>query len=142
MNLLDICIHLYGAFVFLKLILNAVLSTTLLIWSSVLFSQNFHCSPYDQSVSYNSILIGMIVSALVSLFYSGLTMSYDNRRLSLEIPRLFILIWAIYSTVELSTHEMCRENNLTGCLILNYLVAFLNLFIMRYPYGDDGEIRT
>ena len=134
MNLLDLCTHVYGLLVFCKLLLSVIISGILLIVAI--------CVPdYVIDCVGRTPFIGMIVAAAVSLLYSLITWYWDIPHKIYELPKAYIPIWAVYSTVVYSHAPPCQSDYFLSAVVLTYIVAFFNLFIMRYPVGDS-EIRT
>jgi hypothetical protein len=125
MNILDVLILIYKICFFFKFAVNVSCSIALLVLSSISITMN-----------EDVIHMGMIVASTLSLFYVIRTMLLDINIeiLIYEVPRLFILAWAIYSSVVASYLHVE--------IALMYVVAFLNLFFLRLPYGDDGELRV
>lgn len=140
MNALDLCIYMYQVLILLKLIITVVLSFILFVWSIVLVSDHL-----DQPTVL-TILIGTIVGAMLSITFTIKTVFFGVHGFLIEFPRCFLLAWAIYSTwATYATYAAIHESmpsSLVVLIIMLYVVALSNLLIMRFPYGEDGEIRV
>src|ERR1700712_3165204 len=122
MHMLDLFILIYGAVVYLKLIINALCSIVVMILSSYLIS-----STPSQCVCINVIAIGCIIVSILSLAYSIFTWYVDNQYKVLELPRISILSWAIYSTIAYSTKtNICL--NTTSCQ--THFMSFIPIIIV------------
>src|SRR5689334_2196096 len=91
MNLLDVCIYMYQVLILSKLIITVVLSCILFVWSIVLVSDK------NNQLTVLTILIGMIVAAMLSITFTIKTVFFGVHHILIELPRCFILAWAIYS---------------------------------------------
>src|SRR6478609_6589112 len=133
MNLLDFSILLYELLVYSKLVLNIIASCAILVLSIILL-----ITPLNGDNVIYIILIGMIISSVLSLLYIIKTLFYNVTNKKHEIPRGFILIWSIFSTWGIVQYEGPKKNYLVSLLVISYICAFLNLFVMRFPLGEDG----
>lgn len=132
MNALDVCIYGYQAFILTKFFTTIILSIIIFVWSIILLK-------YDHM--YDHILIGMLISSILSITFAIKTALHGVHHVSIELFRCFILIWAIYSTVVLAT-TVFTSTPIIILVIMLYIVGFNNVFVMRFPYGEDGEIRV
>jgi len=136
MNALDFCILFYQLCVVVKFLTNVTLSITLLVLCSVVISQGVRNSTFE------TILFGMIACAILSLLYIVKTVLLRYSHILYETPRVLILAWAIVASLYLPNDSFfeCRFSHLI--LAFAYIVAVLNLFIMKFPYGENGEFRA
>ena len=141
MNLLDLSIYVFQGLVWLKVIVTFFLSCCMVALASL----SLH-SETQQQHSCNSCIViaaGMLVSGILSLTYIVKTALRDPQYMWTEIPRIFILAWAIYATIAISSSKCdCADRDVAIVTIaFAYIVGLLSTFIVRFPCGD-GEIRT
>jgi hypothetical protein len=139
MNGLDLLIYVYQTCILIKLFTNVSIALLLFIWSIILLAST-------DDATMRTILIGFIVCSLLSLFYSIKTLFRGTHSIYVEFWRCFLLAWAIYSTVALTTTvEWLSTLDKTVMITLNallYVIALSQLWVVHFPYGENGEIRA
>lgn len=137
MNLLDLSILFYEILVFFKLIVNLVSSCTIGVLSAIVLASMENIDTFIFIV-----LIGMLLSSIISIFYIIKTLLFNITYKIYELPRAFILFWSLFSTYGIVQYVGPYKSYLVATLVTSYIVGICHVFIMRFPYGEDGEIRV
>jgi len=136
--------------IILKLLVHLLIATALIIWSSLLLSKGDGDDGDDDDEgngnNYNGngndiVYIGTIACSVLSIVYTVKTVFWGVHHILLEFPRSFLVGWSIYSTFVVYKSENDDET-LKIIVVLLWILSLSNIFVMRFPRGEDGEFRV